>query len=194
MPNWCATRIRITGKEQDLRDLQTKLESWTKPNHENGFGEWWLGNLVLNSGVGTVDQNKESDLTCRGSVENVMMKDGDLWIETTTAYIPMMEIWQKILAAHAPNVELYYTAIEPACGVFWTNEPDTLGGYYFEPYDIDAPDLDLEVEDVISREDLSEILRKLLKTDETNFHALLGQMEQKFKGQYQIEEWTYVPA
>ena len=53
--------------EEKLEKFYHLLEEWTSKNYkENGFGLNWLGNIVGNSGIGTIDAGKESDLRCRG--------------------------------------------------------------------------------------------------------------------------------
>ena len=44
MPNWACNHIVASGDEKDLRALAETLN--TMPNLENGFGRYWMGNLV----------------------------------------------------------------------------------------------------------------------------------------------------
>ena len=44
MPNWACNHIVASGDEKNLRALAETLN--TMPNLENGFGRYWMGNLV----------------------------------------------------------------------------------------------------------------------------------------------------
>ena len=68
MPNWCFNRITIYHEDDSkLENLENLIKEWTSKNQkDNGFGKEWLGNIVLASGVGTVDTEPSTDLSCRG--------------------------------------------------------------------------------------------------------------------------------
>ena len=49
MPNWCDVEYKCVGEPKEVGSLHGVLEYIDKCNTsiiENGFGKWWLGNLV----------------------------------------------------------------------------------------------------------------------------------------------------
>lgn len=88
MPNWCFSSINIHHDNQSqLEDFMKLLELWTSSNAmENGFGTSWLGNIVLHSGVGTIDTRTDSDLRCRGALNALELCDGYICLQTETAW------------------------------------------------------------------------------------------------------------
>ena len=53
MPNWCSSNVRIEFNSRgDVQRFLDLFGQWKRDAMENGFGEGWLGNVALNSGVG----------------------------------------------------------------------------------------------------------------------------------------------
>ena len=64
MPNWCTTHYIATGEERELRSLAETLN--TMPNLENGFGRFWMGNLLGAFGLSREEIQRKS---CRGTFD-----------------------------------------------------------------------------------------------------------------------------
>ena len=98
MPNWTITRITINHDDGNkLKEFEKLINEWTSKNYmENGFGLQWLGNIVGNSGIGTIDKNLETDLRCRGSITWIECEGNQLLIDTETAWVPMLKMWIKL--------------------------------------------------------------------------------------------------
>lgn len=64
MPNWCTTHYIATGEESDLRSLAETLN--TMPNLENGFGRFWMGNILAAFGLSREEMMRKS---CRGTFD-----------------------------------------------------------------------------------------------------------------------------
>ena len=58
MPNWCTTHYIATGEESDLRSLAETLN--TMPNLENGFGRFWMGNILAAFGLSREEMMRKS--------------------------------------------------------------------------------------------------------------------------------------
>lgn len=97
LPNWCFSTLKIYDEEPKLKNLMKLIEDWTSEDAEpNGFGTMWLGNIVLHSGVGSVDDNKKEDfLSCRGSVDHLELQNDCIYIQMTTAWSPCFKMWKK---------------------------------------------------------------------------------------------------
>lgn len=76
MPNWCVTRYIATGKEEELRDFATTLN--TMPNINNDFGRFWLGNFAVALGECTTDNIFKSGLSIRGTFDTEFFQDACL--------------------------------------------------------------------------------------------------------------------
>ena len=53
MPNWCDCTYKCVGDLKDVRSLYKALKYIDKRKTsiiKNGFGKWWLGNLVVKLG------------------------------------------------------------------------------------------------------------------------------------------------
>ena len=171
MPNWCYTNITINHEnETELQKLSNLIDEWTSKDYmENGFGNNWLGNVVLGSGVGTVNTDKETDLRCRGTIIHSMVTDNQLIIDTETAWSPMLQMWVKILEKYLPDAELIYNADECGNGVNDTNDPALEGKYILDYYG----DEDIESDWEADEETVREVLQKLLDTTETDVEKLI---------------------
>lgn len=194
MPNWCYTNIKIYHKDKEkLDDLLKKIYKWEiTPALPNVNWDHWLGNIVLNAEIGTVDEGKPTDLRCRGSLVYAEVEDGYLIVETETAWVPFMTMWQKLVDKYLPDAEISYWAEECGCGVFWTNNPD-----YAKEYRIDSggeviDKLGDSIFDDFSYDGAVKLLQEILETDESDLDRLTEEINE---GDYSIsvEPWQYVP-
>lgn len=53
MPNWCTTHYTFIGKIDEITEFYRKINNWIdqKPLRTSGFGQKWLGNLLLQAGI-----------------------------------------------------------------------------------------------------------------------------------------------
>ena len=188
MPNWCSTRITINHENVDeLKNLEALINECTRTNYmENGFGLKWLGNIVGNSGIGTVDTKKSTDLRCRGSLTYMELYDNQLTIDTETAWVPMLEMWVKLLEKYLPDAELIYMAEEPGCAIYCTNDPTLVGKYLIDSWN-DNVDYDPEAD----KETVIFELQRYLKTTETEIDKLLKMLEEMEDSEVSINEWRF---
>lgn len=102
----------------------------------NGFGKWWLGNLVIRLG-GNWEQ-----YSCRGDIVDYSFQGKTtlmIWQNTTWGE---QEGVRRIIEEKLPSIKVYYQVEEPGCELFATNifehfpERYMLGSYdellYFE--------------------------------------------------------------
>lgn len=186
MPNWCYTDIYINCEDKEkLRDFYCKIEDWTSKNYkENGFGLDWLGNIVGNSGIGTIDENKDTDLFCRGWLEELELENDDtqLWIRTNSAWQPALKMWDLLVKQYIPEAELVYSAEECGEGLFNTNDPILHNCWRIGNLDEYPDDIAewFEYCDVyeIPEKELIEILQKGLNTTESDINELLERFKE----------------
>lgn len=188
MPNWCSTRITINHyDENELKNLEALINVCMEKNYmENGFGLGWLGNIVGNSGIGTIDTGKETDLRCRGWLSYMELYDNQLTIDTETAWIPMLEMWIKLLNKYLPDAELIYQADEPGCGIHCTNDPTLIGKYV-----IDSWNDDIDYDPEADKETVIFELQRYLKTTETELGSLLNMLYEMDEPELSINEWKF---
>lgn len=134
MPNWCDTTYKCVGDPKEVRALHKILKYIDRRKTtivRNGFGKWWLGNLVTKLG------GKWEDYRCRGEIIDYSL-DGDiLMISQSTAWCEQEGV-RRIIQEKFPSIKVYYREEEPGCGVYYTN--DTTGDYFPEAYFLDSYD------------------------------------------------------
>ena len=183
MPNWCYSNITIYhNDEEKLKAFFDKIEEWRKnPFKTNDFDKYsmgWLGNIVGNAGLAEWKKVGEREdfvpnISCRGSIQTLELDNHRILITTETAWCPMMQMWQKLCDKYLPDAEIFYTAEEPGCGLFETNDPDVIGMYYIdiweppEEFENEEPEYEAEEDYTI------EFLQRVLKTDESNIDKLI---------------------
>lgn len=142
MPNWCSTRIEFVGNVTDIEDLHNKIIEYTEMNSmENGFGEWWLGNVVCGFGYkDRIDIDSDKNIRCRGTVEDIgevttYRNETYFTIDTETAWCPMIKMWELIIKEHYDNrIKIYWLAEECGNGLYETNN---INHFINEAYKVD---------------------------------------------------------
>lgn len=194
MPNWCSTTIRIRHDDKNkLNNLYNLINEWkSKTAMANGFDtkyESWLGNIVLNSGVGTVDTGKETDLCCRGAIVDILFDGGEITIDTETAWRPMIKMWIKVRDKYLPDAEIEYNAEECGNTIYQTNDNDLVGRYIVDPWDIDSVEYEFDA----SEKYVIEILQELLDTNENDIDVLMSMFESStYTEVLSIHKWEYI--
>ena len=132
MPNWCSTTYKCAGEPKDINALYSMLKYIDKRKTtvlKNGFGKWWLGNLVHLLGF---DWEK---YYCRGEITDYDIDGNVITIWQETAWGEQEGVREAIETAY-PSIKVYYIAEEPGCGVFCTN--DSNREYFSERYFLDS--------------------------------------------------------
>lgn len=190
MANWCSTQITINHESnEELKNLADLIEDWISHNYqENGFGLSWLGNVVGNSGVGTVDTGLSTDLCCKGYIDNLNLLDSQLIIHTETAWEPALRLWVKVLEKYLPDAELIYTAEECGSGIFSTNDQSLVGRYYIDSWDAADVDSDFGA----TEEATKAVLQRILNSTETDIDKLLTLLtDSEYADKMSIHAWSF---
>lgn len=129
MPNWACNHIVASGDEKDLRALAETLN--TMPNLENGFGRYWMGNLVAAllklskdelmavKGMhfrGTIDPDFYAQACLCGPYvdekkEFTVDEDGMMRFSTTSAWDRSEDV-EDLIMEHFPSVELAWSCTD----------------------------------------------------------------------------------
>lgn len=191
MPNWCYTNIHINhDDEQKLKTFSEQIEQWMKtPALPDVTWSNWLGNIILNAGIGTVDTGKSTDLRCRGSVTYLEFMGDYISIDTETAWVPMMLMWQKLVDKYLPDAEITYCAEECGCGIFWTNDPLWADRYRFDTGGDEADHIGYVYDDYDAKDALK-LLQEWLETDSEDISSLIAEAQDTFD--ISITPWEYV--
>lgn len=188
MPNWCYTQIKIEHK--NVEAFKKKIEAWTAHNYcENDFGNFWLGNVVGNSGIDNIDSG-EFSISCRGSITSMeQTNDNILIIHTETAWSPALKMWRLLLENYLPGAALTFAAEECGMELYVTNDPSYVGNYIIDTYNEDV----IDYMDNVSESNLREYLMDLLHTDETNIEKLLQMKEESaWDDAFDVHKWEEV--
>ena len=191
MPNWCYTTITINNLNKDqLNKFDKMIDDWTDTNFTNNdFGKNWLGNIVGNSNIGTIDTGRSTDLRCRGVITSKSISDTSLIITTETAWEPMLKMWTKIIEKFFPNAELIYTAEEPGNRLYMTNDPVLVDKYIVRNY---SDDISIDENDELSEEECISLLQDLLDIKNTNIEELLLQLDSSiYNDNIIINKWEF---
>ena len=187
MPNWCSTKIIISHEsENKLIAFNKLLDKWTSKDYmPNGFGHSWLGNIVLGSEIGTVDEDPNTDIRCRGWISYKDLYANELTIDTETAWAPMLHMWIRLVDKYLPDATIIYNAEEPGCGIYDTNDEDLIGKYILDSWD-DNVESDYEMEE----ETLIRELQRIIGTTETDINKLI-KMTEDDDYDFSIHKWEY---
>ena len=135
MPNWCSTNFTFEGEKDEIARFHKRLNQIISAESVINNENCWLGNVVVGYGF---DCKK---IPCRGHIDDVIddiVIGGDsayFCLSTTTAWVPLLEMWDFILKGEYPSVSYVYLAIEPGCGIYINT--DTSGKHYNEKYLLD---------------------------------------------------------
>lgn len=197
MPHLCTTNIEIICDNQTkLKNLYKLIEKCTESNYrKNGFGKMWLGNIVGNADIGTIDEDKDTDVRCRGWITELELSEGKIHIATETAWEPCIEMWRFLLEKELPEAELIYIAEEPGCEIWWTNDPVYINQYFIDIWD-DVDVLNMifgDDTDCISKATLIAMLQELMECRETDINKLLRLFEEsEYSDSAAIHRWEYI--
>lgn len=146
MPNWCISENYIHGPKTEIDTLYGKITEFTKHNaKENDFGLNWLGNIILNSGFQTTDEDNENGFECKGSiVEYEIISEDVLGLFIESAYEQMNKIWLALIEKYAPNCKLHFIAYEPNNNIYEKYEDLSDSVSYFDDIDYN---LEMNIED-----------------------------------------------
>lgn len=196
MPNWCNNEIIITHDDKkQLKLLNERIKEWTSKDFvENGFGCNWLGNIVGNSGVADYTNDfvtkTGKSLRCRGSLSYSEFNGDAVVIWTETAWVPMIQMWKLICDKYLPGADITFTAEEPGCGVYVTNDPDLEGCYYLDIWgDVPEEFSDEETCYECDEEYIIKFLQRVLKTEETDLKKLLDMKDLNDVDWFTINKW-----
>ena len=132
MPNWCDCTYKCVGDLKEVKSLYKVLKYIDRRKTsilKNGFGKWWLGNLVHKIGG---DWEK---YRCRGEITDYFLDGNVLTINQSTAWCEQEGV-RQIIEETFPSIKVYYQEQECGCGVFYTN--DSTGDYFPEKYFLDT--------------------------------------------------------
>lgn len=152
MPNWCTTNYAIRGSKDELKALVTILN--TMKNHSNGFGRYWIGNLLMHFGNSYEDADNGLPVRCKGTFSPNPMEqacfagpeineeeqfsideDGILRISTVTAYYRFDDL-EEFLKQQFPSLEFFWFTTDEFGNFHEIHDPNNLGE--FCPFYLDS--------------------------------------------------------
>lgn len=186
MPNWCFNCITINYDDSErLENLYNLIEEWTSKEYmESDYGTDWFGNIVLGSGVGSIDLNTDRGLFCRGRLDNIELFPDSLIISTESAWQPCIKMWLKIIEKYLSGATLTYVAEMDDDGEYVTNNPDLIDKYIFDAYDNDDYKSDWEMKE----DELIKTLQEMLGEKDDLLNRFY---ESEFSNGISIHKWEY---
>lgn len=213
MPNWCTSSIEICCENQEIaKRFEDKIYELTEtPYVENGFGRFWLGNIVGNGrlasgnleGFSGIDYISKASFNCRGCVENICVSDNNVLLSVTSAWTPSISIWNSFCEKFFPKDEFYiwYSAMEPGNDIYVTNNMEDVGTYYVDTCDgvisenMDSTELIVLLQKNLLNE--NEEIQKEMEAEGKSFESLDDLIETFYDGTHPdadnvwISEWEY---
>lgn len=158
MPNWCYTDYRFyadtdVGKEQLAKFYATLTYAIREEKRRilrSDFGDKWLGNVILEFCPQNFTLTKDSitctyngtDVRFRGSIIYLEITDEDtndpyISVQTETAWEPMYDMWDMILAECGfTDIKYVYSSEEPGMGIYINT--DKKGKFFSEKYRVEV--------------------------------------------------------
>lgn len=190
MPNWCQTYITINHEDESkLKELESIISESIREdkNNDERCKNNWLGNIVINTGIGTVNKGLDTDLKCNGNITYMDCIDNQLIIYTETAWDPILKIWVKLLDKYLPDAELVYNAEEIGMQLYVTND-----SYLAGKYNINSTLQLMNSKEDTDEKDIVLNVQKLLKSDESNINKLLDEFkESELSNNIKINKWEF---
>ena len=120
MPNWCESKIEITGRDTGkFYNFIKKSQEDNPAKDRTGFGATWLGNLLLSAGKDFEKIcDREYPVVCRGSYGNVDFTDGVLTLYAESAWSPCYDLFRYIAQTMCFDVDVDFYAEEPGCEIY----------------------------------------------------------------------------
>ena len=141
MPNWASVTYECVGDPKYISQLHRALKYIDKRKTSilpDGFGKWWLGNLVTKLG------GNWEDYPCRGDITGYSLEsDTTLMIYQNTAWGEQEGV-RRIIEEKLPSIKVYFQEEEPGTGLFATNNFE----HFPERYLLDSYDEPLYFETI----------------------------------------------
>lgn len=197
MPNWCVNSVEICCENQEIaKRFEDKIYELTEnPYAGNGFGRFWLGNIVGNGRLADnleefsgIDYISKAPFNCRGCIESICVSDNNVLIDVTSAWTPSVSMWNSFCEKFFPKDEFYiwYSAVEPGCDIYVTNNMENVGMYYVDTYDgvisenMDSAELIVLLQKNLLNE--NEEIRKEMEAEGKSFESLDDLIETFYDG------------
>lgn len=212
MPNWCTSSIEICCENPEIaKRFEDKVYELTETSYvENGFGRFWLGNIVGNGRLADnleefsgIDYISKAPFNCRGCIDNICVSDNNVLIDVTSAWTPSISMWNSFCEKFFPKDEFYiwYSAVEPGNDIYVTNNMEDVGTYYVDTCDgVISENMDSAEVVVLLQKNLlneNEEIRKEMEAEEKSFESLDDLIETFYDGTHPdadniwISEWEY---
>lgn len=191
MPNWCDCTYKCVGDLKEVKSLYKILKYIDRRKtsiEKNGFGKWWLGNLVTKLG-----SNWEK-YRCRGEITYYELNNNILTICQSTAWCEQEGV-RNIIEEKFPSIKVYFQEEESGCCVYSTN--DAGGEYFPERYYLDSGNDDSEYFTTIEEaaQCVSEIVGKMVEPDKNVIETALEEYMDEQEDDdiwYSFHEFTVV--
>lgn len=199
MPNWCTTEMIVNSDEQKIHKLYNLISDWTSMNNEPINNIFWLGNIVIKSGIDQVDQNGKfkNGTECRGILcDFYEFDDGFLHLQFENAWRPMFGMWFKIFDKYLGEYNIEYRSEEPGNSFFATNIDRLVDKYSIDVFE----KFEDEGETIISyndngdynSSDLEDYLRRILNSKSKKIETLLEEANDRYSDYIYIFKWEYI--
>lgn len=130
MPNICSTYVKITARPHKIQQMYDIVNKVAENSDYTGR---WTGNIL--KALGYSEEYISSHWYTRGWVDYAEIKDEntlEVWVED--AWSPHLTAFVKLANRFGAD-ELIYSAEEPGCEIYITNDPELVGKPVYEEGD-----------------------------------------------------------
>lgn len=131
MSDSCYTEVFITPKnnsKDDAKKIYDAIAEWTKGDNN-------LKSLLTKSGVvSSPDDIEASNIKCAGKIFATDITNSEVFISMLSDDKPMLEPLYRAIEKHfnINDIDIRYTAVDEANGIYCTNITDIIGNYFVE--------------------------------------------------------------
>lgn len=114
-------------------------------------------------------------------IEDKEVSGNSVRISTESKWTPCPNAWRDIARTFDEDVEVFYEAEEPGCGIFNSNDPEFVGKYVYDFWDLPEGSVMCHCCEagVADEGEMLEILQKALGTNAQDLETLLNLIDSK---------------
>lgn len=129
MPNWCWNQTVFYGDKEKQKEIYETI-------YPNYLEKTWPHLDLLLRELGCTESELENDFCVRAHINDIrLLNNGELELCYESAWEPINEVIDEILALHQPQMKQVTLAEETGCDVFLNT--DVEGKYFTEHYYLD---------------------------------------------------------
>ena len=180
MPNWCYTVVNISSPDKEK--LKVLSDEFDKALDKDDS----LYSLLLHLDLGESEIKK---INHRGSITYYETFDDYILMDVESAWSPTLEPIRLFCEKYDPSAEILYTAEEPGCEVFLSNNDEDVGQWRII-YGGDDPYFE-DCQEPFSNDELKDLLEDKIRPLETKGLSQLIETIRDVDNGFYVNRYSY---